>query len=318
MDGGDGGRPAAGRSGGGWWMAFWQKVGRSSPRERVVGKWKILLSLWLLVATSAFAASPDPVTFGIAVERGDARTVRKWLDEGMPADYQADRIGTGLMIAAWNGNIEMMELFLSRGANPRRVNNNGEQAVAAGRLERTREGRGLAARTRCRAQPRRQAVGCALHYAVFNGHTDLAADLIKRGANVNARAPNGSTPLMMAAREGHEEAAKLLPRIGADTSLKSDSGATARSPFRDALRPLPPRQDDFDAGEFDIAVKAPKESYGEASRSAATPARIDDILRQIREANAEGRETSELRKQPHGAIAETGGRPSRSGWRGRR
>ena len=279
-----------------------------------MGKWKILLSLWLLVAASAFAASPDPITFGIAVERGDTRSVRKWLDEGMPADYQADRIGTGLMIAAWNGNIEMMELFLSRGANPRRVNNNGEQAVqlaawnghakaVAWLLERgavlNRDGKQWD----------------ALHYAVFNGHTDLAADLIKRGANVNARAPNGSTPLMMAAREGHEEAAKLLLESGADTSLKSDWGDSALT--------FAMRYDHYRLGkmistpeEFDIAVKAPKESYGEASRSAATPARIDDILRQIREANAEGRETSELRKQLHGAIAEYRGPPKPLGLAG--
>jgi ankyrin repeat protein len=44
----------------------------------------------------------------------------------------------------------------------------------------------------------------ALHYAVFNGHEKVVSDLMARGANVNARAPNGATPLMLAAREGHD------------------------------------------------------------------------------------------------------------------
>jgi ankyrin repeat protein len=38
-----------------------------------------------------------------------------------------------------------------------------------------------------------------------------------RGANVNARAPNGATPLMLAAREGHERLARVLLEAGANT-----------------------------------------------------------------------------------------------------
>ena len=279
-----------------------------------MSKWKILVSLCLLAATSALAALPDAIRFGVAVEAGDRRTVQQWLDEGLPVEFQADRIGTGLMIAAWNGNIEMMELFVSRGANPRRANKNGEQPVQLAAWN----GHVKAVRwllERGAVLNRDGKNWDALHYAVFNGHTDLAAELIQRGANVNARSPNGSTPLMMAAREGHEEAARLLMESGADTSLKSDWGDSALT--------FAMRYDHYRLGkmistpeEFDIAAKAPKESFGEASRSAVAPARIDDILRQIREANADGRETSELRKQLHNAIAEFRGPPKPLGLAG--
>lgn len=270
--------------------------------------WAMVL---LLAAASAWAAAPDPVAFGLAVERGDRREVQKWLQEGMPADYVADRIGTGLMIAAWNGDIEMMELFMAHGANPRRTNKNGEQAVQLAAWN----GHAKAVRwllERGAVLNREGKNWDALHYAVFNGHTDLATELIERGANVNATSPNGSTPLMLAAREGREDAARLLLESGADTSLKSDWGDTALT--------FAMRYEHYRLGkmistpeEFEIAVKAPKESFGAPSRSAATPSRIEEILKQIREANAEGRETSELRKQLHGAIAEFRGTPKPQG-----
>lgn len=277
-----------------------------APEGKAVGKLiRVVTITWLLLCQAipaVWAASPDPIEFGLTVERGDKRTVTRWLDEGMPADFVADRIGTGLMIAAWNGNIEMMELFVSRGANPRRANNNGEQAVQLAAWN----GHTAAVRwllERGGVLNRDDKHWNALHYAVFNGHTELAGELIQRGADVNARTPNGATPLMLAAREGRDDAAKLLLESGADTTAKSDWGDTALI--------FAMRYDHYRLGkmistpeEFDIAVKAPKESFGEASRSAAAPAKVEDILRQIREANATGAQTTELRKQLHTAIAE--------------
>ncbi|MFC5301747.1 ankyrin repeat domain-containing protein [Azospira restricta] len=272
-----------------------------------------LAAFWLALAP-AQAASPDPVAFGVAVERGDRRQVEKWLDEGMPPDYQADRIGTGLMIAAWNGDIPMMELFVGRGANPRRANRNGEQALQLAAWN------GHAAAVRWLLEHgavlnRDDKNWGALHYAVFNGHLELARELIARGADVNARSPNGSTPLMMAAREGRDEIARLLLESGADTALKSDWGDTALS-FAMRYAHYKLGQMIASPEEFEIAVKAPKESFGEPVRSVAAPSQIEELLRQIREANASGAETVELRRKLHAAIAEFRGPPKPQGLAG--
>ena len=69
-----------------------------------------------------------------------------------------------------------------------------------------------------------------LHYAASNGQeesTAVVSLLLDRGAAVDARAPNGNTPLMMAARYGAFRSAELLLARGADRRLKNNAGMTA-------------------------------------------------------------------------------------------
>ena len=248
-----------------------------------------------LLTNAAWAALPDPVEFAWAVESNNQSKIRAWLDEGLSPEFQGNQIGTGLMIAAWHGNIPLMALFVERGANPRRANQNGEQplqlAAWNGHLEAVKWLLDHGA-----AINRDGKYWGALHYAVFNGHTEIAKHLIGRGAAINATSPNGSTPLMMTAREGREDLAKILIDSGADPQAKNDWGDSALT--------LAMRYDHYRLGklissaeEFAVAVKAPKESFGEPSRSAAVPSEIDELLRQIREAEAAKKPTDDLRKK---------------------
>lgn len=248
----------------------------------------------------AWAAMPDPTRFEIVVESGDLKTVKAWLDEGLDPEYQAAHIGTGLMVAAWHGNVEMMALFVARGANPRRANRNGEQPVQLAAWN----GHQAAVKwllERGATLNREGNSWNALHYAVFNGHGKLVRELIAQGAEVNARSPNGSTPLMLAAREGREDLTKVLLESGADPRAKNEWGDNALT--------MAMRYDHYRLAkmistpeEFAIAVKAPKESFGEASRSAGVPGEIEEILRQMRLAEAEGKSTEALRKQLFAAV----------------
>ena len=45
--------------------------------------------------------------------------------------------------------------------------------------------------------------------------------LLDKGADINAASPNGSTPLMMAARYGSEESVNLLLQRGADATRRN-------------------------------------------------------------------------------------------------
>ena len=69
---------------------------------------------------------PDPVAFSTQMELGDLGQAEAWLDAGLPADFLGSRIGSGLMIGAWEGNIALMRLFIARGADINQLNANGE------------------------------------------------------------------------------------------------------------------------------------------------------------------------------------------------
>jgi len=252
-------------------------------------------ALWLaaLVAlpAAALAALPDPVRFGIAVENGDLRAARNWLDEGLPPDFRADRIGTGLMIAAWEGNVEMMELFVSRGANVNRTNQHEETALMLaawrGHLDAVKWLLERGARL-----DRPGLAWSALHYAVFNGHDAVAKLLIERGADVNARSTNGSSPLMMAAREGKQRLAKLLLERGADPNLRNDREEDA---FVWAMRNGHPQiaREVGTPERMAAAARAP-DSFGPVTASRPVPSRLEDLVKEMRVAESEGRLTPEL------------------------
>ena len=67
----------------------------------------------------------------------------------------------------------------------------------------------------------------------------MVAWLLERGAALEARSPNGTTALMMAARYGNEQSAELLLEKHAIPEARNDHGLTAadfaRAAGREAL-----------------------------------------------------------------------------------
>ena len=78
-----------------------------------------------------------------------------------------------------------------------------------------------------------------LHYAATGPEPKLVTLLLGRGAQIEAPSPNRTTPLMMAARYGPEDAVNLLLAAGASPQARNDLGLNAgdfaRLGARDAL-----------------------------------------------------------------------------------
>jgi hypothetical protein len=66
-----------------------------------------------------------------------------------------------------------------------------------------------------------------LHYAAIGGRTEMITLLLEHHAYIDSPSANGTTPLMMAARDGQFRIARLLVEQGADPSLRNEAGLGA-------------------------------------------------------------------------------------------
>lgn len=222
-------------------------------------------------------ALPSPTRFAVAMELGDIGQAAAWLDAGLPVDFLGSRIGSGLMIGAWEGNLDLMRLFISRGADINQSNDNGETplvlAAWRGNLEAAKWliERGARINT---PHPRQWS---ALHYAVFAGQAEVAEYLIAQGADIDALSTNGSSVLMMAIYEGRQDMAKMLIEKGADRTVKNDWGDGAldwsmRYNHLNIARML------TNPEEFNIAVSQPREKWGTPNRSLRMSKELEQLL----------------------------------------
>jgi ankyrin repeat protein len=76
----------------------------------------------------------------------------------------------------------------------------------------------------------------ALHYACSGPDRGAVRWLLEQGAEIDARSPNGSTPLMMAAGYGESSSVELLLKAGANVGLRNEQGMDAADFARRAGR----------------------------------------------------------------------------------
>ncbi len=238
---------------------------------------------------------PSPTAFSVSMELGDIRQATAWLDAGLPPDFMGSRIGSGLMIGAWEGNIDLMRLFISRGADINVLSSNGESplvmAAWRGNLDAVKWL--LERGARINAAPRQWS---ALHYAVFAGHTEVAEYLIAQGADINAQSTNGSTVVMMAIYEGREDLARKLIEKGADRTPRNDWGDGAldwamRYNHLNIARML------TNPEEFNIAVSQPKEKWGPPARSMRSSKELEALLVMREQLTERGASTESIDKR---------------------
>ena len=130
------------------------------------------------------------------VRAGEAVRVAGLLRKGLVPNLCDGKGDSLLMLAAYHGHTELVDVLLRYAADTELANDRGQTPLAA---------------------------------AAFKGYVDIVRLLLESGANVNARMPNGQTALTTAAMFDRAEMVKLLLAYGADPSLVDENGMTAQS-----------------------------------------------------------------------------------------
>lgn len=134
------------------------------------------------------APTEDGQTPLIAALKAGAEKTTRLLINTKGVDIERTNLNdeTALMLASINGNVEIIKLLIQKGAE---VNKPG---------------------------------WTPLHYAATKGDLGTLKLLISQSAYLDAESPNGTTPLMMAAKYGTYEAVRLLIEEGADPTLRNN------------------------------------------------------------------------------------------------
>jgi ankyrin repeat protein len=193
-----------------------------------------------------------------AAERDDIELAEVLLRAGARATARTREGVTPLQLAALNGSARMIDRLIKAGADPKApLSASGDTALMLA----ARTGKADALRVLLESGVDVNAAEgwggtSALMWAVAEGHAEAARLLIAAGADVNARsayvaAANGRgfegrtpnpnrtettteefasgwlTPLMIAARDGRLELARILAEAGADVDMVAGDGKTA-------------------------------------------------------------------------------------------
>ena len=173
----------------------------------------LFLGGMLPYTTTATANTLDEERLIEATKESDIEAVKLLIGAGANVNAKSVAGHTALMIANWVGDKEIAELLIGAGAEVNAIDNEGVTALMFASLQ---SPQGFFAKFL-------QGLG-----ATVNADDKLAYQekqkriivelLIGAGANVNAKANDGATALMVASLSGHKEIVEILIRAGADVN----------------------------------------------------------------------------------------------------
>lgn len=159
-----------------------------------------------------------------ALEDGHVALVTGWLDKGVDVNTTVKSGHNLLMLASRAGSRDIVALLLARKANVRQQSPQGDTALMMASLRGDVEVMKMLVSAGAELN---HPGWTPLHYAAFEGASAAVKFLLDGGADKDAVAPNGYTALMLAARNGKAEAAMVLLYADPDVNFRTGDGITA-------------------------------------------------------------------------------------------
>jgi ankyrin repeat protein len=214
-----------------------------------------------LLASAALATETGTSPLASAAKEGDRAALRSLLDGRTNVDVPDADGTTALMWAAYRNDVEMADILLSAGADVNAANEYGATALyaAAASADSVMTEKLLAARADPNARllsgetplmeaarrgnlaivrlmlaggadPDAQEANAgqnALMWAISERHSEVTAELVRHGADVNARSKNGFAAISFAAQQGDTNSIGTLLEAGANVNdVAPKSGLT--------------------------------------------------------------------------------------------
>ena len=196
----------------------------------------VCISVAAMAVFSSLPASAARIDdFFVAIKRDDPQRLTALLRQGADPNSVNAEGQTGLYEALRDGSLATAMVLVNwPKTDVNRLNARGESALMLACLQGHEE---LAEKIIKRGGDINKTGWTPLHYAATSGHLPIMQRLLSEYAYIDAESPNGTTPLMMAARYGTTLSVKLLIDEGADVSLKNSQGLSALAFAEQGERP---------------------------------------------------------------------------------
>jgi uncharacterized protein len=176
-----------------------------------------------------FSACASPLeTFFVAVVQDDPVNLRRALDQGADLNGLSQHQETAMIMALRLDSQRVIRALMSdRRLDVNQANGAGETPLMLAALKGQQE---WVRRLLLRGAYVNHAGWTPLHYAASHpsdAALPMVQALLAKHAYIDAESPNGTTPLMMAAKYGIDAVVEILLEAGADASIRNQHGLSA-------------------------------------------------------------------------------------------
>lgn len=192
----------------------------------VLGVWFCFPSLRLMAHAGHIQDIPKPQAQWVDAHRYDS----EWFDAARvgrvdilqalyeahyPIDNQTSSGYSAVILAAYDDQPDALRYLLSIGANPCLGDRNGNTALMGALYKGHAEVAHILLDARCPIDQTNNAGETALSFATLFGRLDFLPAIVAQGADINHVDIHGGTALAVALKQGNDQSANALRRLGA-------------------------------------------------------------------------------------------------------